>query len=316
MKKALPNFLLIGAAKSGTTSLFYYLKQHPDIYMSPIKEPAYFLFKDGINKTVIPKNLVSDKYYKARERNEFAQFNFQKYTELFEGSTSQKIIGEATIQYLMSPDSPKLIHEMIPDVKLLVILRNPYDAAYSEYKMTQNASEWNEDVSFMDLLKLEDVSDPHIWSLPNFIRGRLYYKQLLRYLELFRKDQILVVLYEDLENSQKLFDKIFEFLGITPEISIDVSARYNIHNKVKQRHHLNKLIVTAKLLKVAYFFKPFIPVRMKNYLGDFLVGKEKNSIVQSLKCPDSEKDFLRPYFNTEILKLQGLINRDLTHWLH
>ena len=118
----LPNFLVIGAAKSGTSSLYMYLKQHPEIYMSPIKEPHFFSFDDESKMTKGP----GDPIHKAIT-------NFDDYQAQFDGVTDEKAIGEASTSYLYRPEAPGRIHAMLPDAKLIVILRNPVDRAFSAY---------------------------------------------------------------------------------------------------------------------------------------------------------------------------------------
>ncbi len=111
---SLTNFLIIGAAKAGTTSLYHYLRQHPDVFMSPVKEPQYY-WDEG------PKNMHACAYDRAA------------YERLFEGSESRRAAGEASPQYLHSPTAPARIAADLPRSRLIVSLRNPADRAYSCY---------------------------------------------------------------------------------------------------------------------------------------------------------------------------------------
>src|SRR4051794_34967159 len=110
----LPNFLIIGAAKAGTTSLYHYLRQHPDVYMSTIKEPNYFCFEEQLPEYAPVRTLA-------------------EYESLFDGASSQPAVGEASTQYLNSAAAPRRIANILPNVRLIVSLRNPADRAYSSY---------------------------------------------------------------------------------------------------------------------------------------------------------------------------------------
>ena len=110
----MPNFLIIGAMKSGTTALYYYLEQHPDIYMSPVKEPNFF----SSHKQENAADTVTE---------------FGIYRQLFSGGSGKKAIGEASHSYLYEPGAAAEIRRYIPEAKLIAILRNPIERAYSHF---------------------------------------------------------------------------------------------------------------------------------------------------------------------------------------
>ena len=121
----LPNFLLIGAAKSGTSSLYHYFRQHPQIYMSPNKEPSFFAYEGKAIQLTGP----GDQDFHAKR----IVTDLIDYQALFGDRTNQPAIGEASILYLYAPDAPARIHHYLPDVKLMAVLRNPVDRAFSSY---------------------------------------------------------------------------------------------------------------------------------------------------------------------------------------
>jgi len=116
----LPNFIVGGALKAGTTSLNYYLKQHPDVYMSPFKEPRYFAYDPAG-----PTNGDSGLH--------FPVTTLEQYAELFAGATNEKAVGEVSPHYIISPIAPRRIHDTLPGVKLIFSLRHPVKRAYSVY---------------------------------------------------------------------------------------------------------------------------------------------------------------------------------------
>src|SRR3954466_5152112 len=158
----LPNFLVIGAAKGGTTSLYHYLGQHPDIYMSPMKEPNYFTDEDHL----FGKESV-------RSRNE--------YERLFDGVKDEHAIGEATPRYLNAIDGIARIHADLPGVRLIATLRQPAERGYSAYLMRFTDSR--------EFQSPEDVLQPGNYQF----ESGLYYPKLRRYFDTFPREQIKVI---------------------------------------------------------------------------------------------------------------------------
>lgn len=119
----LPNFLIIGPGRTGTTSLYYYLKQHPEIYMSPIKETNFFAYEQGKPG----RSQISKRY------NIFPIKNIEAYSALFKAVTKEKAIGEASPRYFFTPQAAERIKLILPEVKLIAILRDPVERAFSSY---------------------------------------------------------------------------------------------------------------------------------------------------------------------------------------
>src|SRR5918995_644162 len=109
-----PNFFIIGAQKAGTTSLYHYLNQHPQIYMSPVKEPFFFDHEFSSNGEVV-------------------QQEFAEHQALFQGAKGETAIGEASPLYIYAPGTPERIKEYVPEARSIALLRNPADRAYSAF---------------------------------------------------------------------------------------------------------------------------------------------------------------------------------------
>ena len=118
----LPNLFIVGTGRAGTTSLYNYLKQHPEVFMSPIKEPQYFLRKDiyEFHDGIDIEKIISD---------------FGEYINLFKGGEHKKIRGEASALYLYLKSATHEIYELIPDAKIIISLRNPIERALSYFRM-------------------------------------------------------------------------------------------------------------------------------------------------------------------------------------
>ncbi|MCP4614778.1 MAG: sulfotransferase, partial [Planctomycetes bacterium] len=214
MLNKLPNFLIIGAAKAGTTAIYAYMKQHPQIFMSPIKETNYFAYDGKDAKTFLGRKAYND----------FPIATIAEYAELFKGATNQLVIGEASPLYLESPLAAGRIRELLPEVKLLAILRNPADRAFSDYVMALRLGRGT--------LAVEDAfeEDEH------YVQVGFYYDKLKRYFDLFPREQIKVCLYDDLNQDTLLVvQDIFEYLGVEQTFEPDVASRHNVGGIPKNR---------------------------------------------------------------------------------
>ena len=298
----MPNFLLIGAQKAGTTALHYYLKEHPQIYMSPIKEPGFFDFEGQKPSFIGPGD---------QELYEHVPTDIESYCQLFQGVSDEIAIGEATTWYLYSSRAPKRIKHYIPDVKLIVILRNPVDRAYSAFMhAVRDGRELITD--FPQALKQEEIRINQNWEyIWHYKQMGFYYVQLKRYFELFDRSQIKVCLYEDLkDNPVALTQDICQFLNIDQTLISGSPPRRNVSGFAKNKlldHFLKKQ--NAQWLKTP--FKLFLSPKMR----ENIVVNLKNRNRTKPQIPPVIKIQLAEMYREDILQLQELIERDLSIWL-
>jgi hypothetical protein len=200
----LPNFILVGAGKAGTTSLYSYLAQHPQIYMSPTKDPRYF---SSEYYTTFNRNAIGHQY---REEG----MSIEEYEALFSGVTDEIAVGEASTEYLFFEKTAERIKNTIPDAKIIIILRDPVERAFSAY--CYHVRDGRETLSFEESLEREPSRENEKWQVGWFYkRGGLYYKQVKRYLEMFDWSRVKLILWEDLNQSpQKVYTDIFDFLQV------------------------------------------------------------------------------------------------------
>ena len=212
----LPNFIIIGAAKAGTTSLCHYLTQHPRVYISEEKEPRFF----------------SPEFY-TRDTNGFLRsdarkeiFSLGEYQNLFESVTSEKAIGEATTEYLYYPKTPQRIKDRIPAAKLIAILRNPIERAFSAY--CYQLRDGCETLSFEDAIAQSSIRAASNWR-PGWLytQSGYYQEQLKRYYDLFPKEQIQIHLFSDfMRDPNAVCQQIFDFLEVESSFEVpDLSAK-------------------------------------------------------------------------------------------
>lgn len=299
----LPNFLIFGAAKSGTTALWYFLKQHPDIFMSEKKEARYFAFIDS------PMNFKGkrDNVYKSEIIK-----NFEDYKNLFKDVKEEKAIGEASPIYIYEKQSAKYIKKKLPDVKLIACLRNPADRAFSNYlHMRKDGSENTKD--FNKAIMLESKRKKAGYSPRWFYIDRgFYYESLKTYFDLFGKDNIRIYIYDDFKKDGKSVIKdIFRFLDVDDSFEPDSS-------KIVNESFIPKSRLLYLLLKYRWkyykYSKKILPRNIRlRIIREMNSLWEKNKLKPSLQ--DENRKELIEIYREDILKTQQLINKDLSIWL-
>jgi hypothetical protein len=228
----LPNFFIIGAAKSGTTSLHEYLAQHPQVYMSFPKELNFFSFVDSAPSFSGPPRdpgnpVLRDRL--RREKYDLSITTWPDYRKVFSCVRSERAIGESSVSYLYFPHASEKIRQSVPDARFIAILRNPVDRAYSKYRQLRRDGA-EPLISFEEALTAETARMQQNWSPAWFYIDRgFYYKQLKRYYDLFKQDQIHIILYDDfLNNPGGILERIFAFLDVDTGFCPDMSHKYNV----------------------------------------------------------------------------------------
>ena len=237
--RGLPDFVIIGAQKSGTSSLYHFLTKHTAIAPGVRKEIHYFSVRYDLGKmwycSHFPTNLSRRRFYK---------------------KTGQKLLsGEASPSYLLFPTVPSRMKDVLPNVKLIVVLRNPVDRTYSNYHHMLK-KKW-ETLSFEKAIKLEEercagerekmISDPHF--VPKHLRshaylaGGIYADQLENWFKHYSREQFLILDTEDLRNNpQRVLDQIFDFLGVPP-FHVENLKNRNIGNYKEMNKDTRKFLV-------------------------------------------------------------------------
>ena len=299
----LPNFLIIGAAKSGSTSLYNYLGQHSQIYVIQKKEPGFFAFEGQNVEFAGPgdqerygSKVVSD---------------LNAYQSLFKDAADAMAVGEASIVYLYNPKAPTRIKHYIPEVKFIAILRNPVDRAFSSFAFL--TSEGREPLKvFVQALQVEETRVNANWEHQwHYTRLGFYYSQLKRYFDLFHPDQIAVYTYDEFSAKPVVvLQDIFRFLGVDHTFIPDTSFQYNVSGMPNSRALRNFIVKSSKVKNILNLFFPS-PLRQR------MVRKAMQLNTRKIKPTFSEETrlYLTQLYQDEILKLQSLIQKDLSKWL-
>jgi hypothetical protein len=312
----LPNFFIVGAPKAGTTSLYAYLDQHAQVYMSPLKEPHYFAdefhlenFSEEDRPRVAREIRALQEYLRGDMRQKrFGGFVFtwEDYLRLFQNASDEIAVGEATPCYLWSKSAAGNIAARIPHAKIIMNLRNPIDRAFSQYlhMVTDGVIGRSFREQIHASLRCHNKQFGPDWPLLEF--GQ-YYEQVKRYLNAFPRSQIHISFYEDLEREPAtLMSDLFAFLGIEEGVAANMNDRHH-------EPRIPKLPGTAYLLK-KWRIWPYLRRLAPRPLGPRLRSLALRSRA-SLTVQPAERAILTDYYRDDIGKLEVLLDRDLSSWL-
>lgn len=302
MKARHPNFLIVGAAKSGTTSIFHYLKEHPEIFMPSVKEPRFFLSQfirtplQGIKDEDFEKSMIH---------------SFDQYLDLFRDIGSEKASGEASVDNLYYYDhSIKLIKEYLGDVRIVIVLRNPADRAFSSYAHQVRRGE--EPLGFEEALASEEERIKKNWRwIWHYQSVGLYAEQVRAYLDAFSR--VHVRLYDDLLKSPLDFIRdLYEFLNVDSTFVPSIKVRYNISGNPRSRllhRFLSEQSSFRRVLRAV--LRPIVPRGRRRMIMEGI--KSKN--LKKMRMRPETRNRLQLFYGEDILKLQRVIGRDLSNWL-
>lgn len=286
-----PNLFIIGAPKTGSTSLYHYLAEHPQVFMCADKEPHYFSQDLRLQCQQLHGKLIKFKYP-----------SLDEYHALFQGSADKDIIGDASTSYLYSTSAAEDIHAYNPEAKIIAILREPVELLHSWFHYISYTSE-EPAKTFAEALSLETKRKQNINNIPKSVwyPQRVYYreliqfdKQLERYYDLFEKDNIKVILTEDLQNNpDKIYDELLDFLSLNGH-KADFS-RHNVYQEI--RFKKIKWIIDNYLSGIKNFINNHpdsIVSRCANFLYSRTMSKdEKRPVID--QASDAElKELLTP----------------------
>ena len=211
----LPTFLIIGANKGGTTSLYHYLEEHPEVYMSPVKEPHFFTYHGHVPDT--PDTTEATRLLPPEARR---LRTLTDYAGLFEDAgPGQHALGEASTGYLCGEATPADVHAHLPAIKLVALLRDPAERAWSEFLMMRRLGQEPEG-TLLDII-CRPAGNRYL------ALGR-YGEALERWYSVFPPDQIRVHLFEDFVNdTASVVTNILQFLGVDAGVRLDLSKHYN-----------------------------------------------------------------------------------------
>jgi len=271
--------------------------------MPRLKEPHFFLF-DGPDRPRFGGPLGA---YRAREMVQ----NWDDYQALFNSASTAQVTGEASTNYLYSDQARIAIDRRLPDCKLVVILRQPADRAYSAYQ--RNRFQGSEPIAdFAATLAEEPRREAEGWHTGILKKKGFYARYLKPYLDTFGRERVRVYLFEDLvAKPEHVMRDLFQYLEIDPDFRPDLSQRFNqtgvIENPLLRMLWNGTRSMRSRLL-------PYVPLQLRGQLFNLIASKSPRK-ASKVPLDNTLRAELTEQYRDDILQLQDLIGRDLSHWL-
>lgn len=278
-----PDFFIVGAPKAGTTSLYRYLNRIPGIFLSPTKEPHFF----------IPETAIVSKITRIETED--------KYLQLFNAALLGDLCGEASTAYLRAPEAPKLIAASSPQAKIIIILREPAARAFSHYLMRWAAGGIS--VSFEDGLdKFHWNEEGYSTFLQGVIKPGFYTEQVKRYLEVFGADNVKIFMFDDFaRDPESIVAETLEFLGVDAAPVLENYQSHNNYQAIRGRW-------AHALLSKKYLFrwlKPLVPPQLKWKLIRLFLQKEADKPTLT----PADRATLTQIYQADVLQLRLLLQK-------
>lgn len=290
------NVLLIGVQKAGTTSIYDWISQHPDIYAPAFAKDRYSYF---LNEELYSKG-------------------YESYSKNFNNRKNEKLFCTGNANYFFVPHVAQRIYKLNPKMKMILMLRNPIDRAFSAFN---HAIERGMETRSFEQAVQDEIENKVAYSAleklrKSYIEHGFYFKQLSNYLNFFELDQIFVGFYTDLiKGKEKLMEEIFYFLDIEPDFKVNFStknvtggsSRFKFINYILYDENFKNNLFTKKMKNV-------IPLKIRLNLINGLTSFNKKKINKK-EIERTTKDILAKIYREDLLKLQDLLKKDLSQWM-
>jgi hypothetical protein len=289
-----PTFITIGAAKAGTTALYWYLAEHPQIFMSPMKETNFFAY--GLDER-------GELLYGDPDHHHFRIRTWAEYEALFADARDEIAVGEISPIYLECPQAAARIHDRLPQAQIVCGLRDPVDRAYSDYQMYLRRKGRRLD-------PVRDMTPSSEWARPDshwMTIGR-YHEMLARYYDAFPRERIHVFVFDDLKrDTLGVVRELYGFVGVDPEFRPNLETPHNVGGMPASRG-LERLLTSHRLQSL---LEPVIPRGLADRVRRIRTRNLRRAPELS---PDLRAELIER-FRDDIGRTSELIGRDLTAWL-
>ena len=294
----IPNTFLIGAQKAATTSVYSWISQHPNICgPMAVKDYGFFTRDDFYNKGL----------------SSLSSF----YEEVYQ---NEEVIIQGSVHYIFFEKALKRIKEFNPDAKFILLLRNPTDRAISAYKY---AVKFNyEDLPIYEAFSMENErlidDDIQVLSQLTYKHHGLYFKQIQNFLKFFKKEQLKIILYEDISNKpEQVVKDIFSFLRVDPNVKLNFKS-FNKTGEVKNKEFQKVVFGNGAIRNfiIQKVVKKILPHKLTAKLKWKIIDlntKDKNFNYLNNISEGLQKE-LSGFFKEDIEQLEKFLSRDLSHW--
>jgi len=296
----LPQFLIVGAMKSATTTLWETIRQHPQIFMPTLKEPHFFVQPEYLD-------LLSKESKELLKKSTPA--NFDEYVALFAASMAHQLCGEASASYFLLPElSIPRIRATLGDIRIVISLRNPYERAWSEFKMHHRDQLLPDPGAYFTRRAHEALrGDSSTAAL--YISQSLYSARVEAFLSSFSRVHIVVV--DDLlKEPRASLQSLYAFLGVDPAVGFD--------RLLYKNESVGIPMVSSTVLCALNVIKPLARALLTASLGEQRWPIVRTKIYRQLRkkprMPESARVALRGLFQPDIARLESLLQRELSSW--
>jgi sulfotransferase family protein len=298
-RKRRANCFLVGAAKSGTTAMALDLASHPDVFLPSIKEPKFFSSKyknlphKGPGDDVVDAKMV---------------LNLSRYSELYKNVSGEKILVDASVDYLYFPQVAEALNEYSPNSKIIIILRNPIHRTFSAYMhMVRDGREM---LPLKEALAQEGIRKQKNWEFFWHYTAASYYCDAVEhYIRVFGRDRVHILLYDDyIKDRPTTLANLFTFLGIDKTFTAPEASRPNVSGTPRSR-------LLHWLLNRPNPFKTVFNRLIKDELRTELRTRLNNRNLAKASMTSETEQALAAIFREDIKRLSTVVNRDLNRWL-
>lgn len=300
MARKLPDFLVIGAAKAGTTALFRALARHPRIFCSPEKEPRYFAYPGSAPRFSCPGGMDNAAKIVVNEAD---------YLHLFSGCPVGAMAGEASTVYLAAPAAPEAAFRLVPQARLVAILRHPVERGYSQWlHFRQEGLETIDD--FEAAWNLEDERVARGYRPAWHYRDRGFYgRHLGTWLEHFPREQLLILFYEDwVERPVETLNQVFVHLGVE-SLAAPVITRENRSSRQPRWPWLHHRMVDNNTLR--RWAQRRLPLFVRDAITNLVTGFNLKS---GPRLDPRLRAKLAHAYHEDLRTVEALTHRDLAGW--
>ena len=292
----LPNFFIAGVSRSGTTSLYYYMSQHPQIDFPELKEPRYF----SHGSVVLPQKGPGD-----HTVDQKLVATWDEYCAIYKG-LENTFIGDASSEYLYNYQSviPETL-KRLGDIPIILMLRNPVDRSYSAYNNL--VRDGRETLTFEQALQKEERKRANFDEMWHYTSVSKYSKSVNAFKTKFSKIKVLIF-EEFIENPEKYVSEIFDFLGVPQLEHVNTTTAYSRSGKPKSRFitlvfgRNSSLGNTIRNIVFSILGRTIV-----EKLGTYLISKNEG-------VPQELRKALNQYFANDIKDLETVLGRDLNLW--
>lgn len=298
----MPTFLVLGVAKSGTTSLYHYLNQHPQVYLPSKKEPHFFAHGEEPLPTFTGPG--------AANPQKQVIMTLVAYQALFAEWRDEAAVGDLSTTNML-PRACERIQHYIPNARMILLLRQPTERAYSQFLHARRVGlEPLRD--FAQALAAEPMRVERGWVPGLFYRPSGFYAPILhRYFAAFPREQIRVYLHEEWQTEpSRVLREIFDFIGVDTQFIPDMSVRHNTA-AIPRNQWLIRFLRQPHVAK--QWLKPVMPTALRRQGVQWLTAYNR------AKAPTLDPQLraeLNELYRQDIVQTQRLLGRDLSHWLH